>query len=174
MMNDALRPLRSAKTIRRLLCPHRVWFWFKARTGVNRISAPGSSFPIWATLWFHIALVDKEGRLLSLEVFSSSYRTIFPYLSHAKTVALQISFVWSLLVSEPLVGNWRSLGLHMHTPTPWVFTFMSFITPPPAPEFKMKRLKCDQGCVLTSAWIICVPCFLKWFLPFSLPPEKTD
>lgn len=88
-------------------------------------------------------------------------------MSHTEAVALQVYFVFSHLVLEPLVGNLRSLGFYIHTPTPWVFTFMSFITPPPASEFKIKHLKFDQGCVLMSAWILCVPCFLKWFLPYQ-------
>lgn len=170
MMKDALRLLISAKMIRWLLCPHQVWFWFKAHSGVRRIFlllVPlfPSEQPCGFTLFWWIR---REG------CYSWSCLVLtehFPFLSHTQTVALQICFVFSHLVPE-LVGNLRSLGLFMHTPTPWVFTFMSFITPPPAFEFKMKHLKFDQGRVLMSAWIICVPCFLQWFLPFCLPSGK--
>lgn len=141
-----------------------LWFWFKAHTGVNRISAPllPSEEP-----WFHTALVEKEGRLLLLELFSSSHRTFsVPYTNCGSPDLFCV-------VTFGLWATGRELKiLYMHTPIPWVFTFMSFITAPPAPEFKMKHLKFDQGCVLMSAWVMSVPCFLKWFLPFYLPLEK--
>lgn len=171
MMKDSLRLLRSAKMIRWLLCPHHVVLVEGTHWNQEDLCSC-FLFSIWTTPWFHVALVDKEGRCYSWRCLLPLTDFFFPFLSHTQTVGLQIYFLLSYLVSEPLIGNWKSPDLYMHTPIPWVFTVMSFITPPPAPEFKMKHLKFDQGCVLMSAWIIHVPCFLKWFLPFCLPPEK--